>query len=536
MLKELSLRSFAIAEKTDLSLKPGMTAITGETGAGKSIMVDALNLLTGQKADSSWIKEGEDKCTISAIFSTDEDPRINDWLQENGFHEEDEVILMRQIRREGKSRNYLNGQPATLAQLKELSQFLLNICSQHDHMNLLKSDNQRVMLDRSLPDKTVIQAVEASFSELRALRKELKEAEEQQASEEAECKLLEYQKEELDDLSPLDGEFASLSEEQKTLQNASEIIESLGSSCQALADGDDTLQDRLSSIIRSVEASEDESKQTKEALTGLYSALTEIEEASKSLSNRLDNIEINPIRLDEVNDRMSEMLSMSRKHGVQPDELPQFHMEVEEKLSSFSSNAERIEELRALESEKVTNFEEAAKVLSEARKKRAKELSKMVVECLVSLGMERAKFEIDINDESHPGPHGTDHVEFMFCANIGQNPKPLKDTASGGELSRVSLALQVIMARFSQLPVMIFDEVDVGIGGNTAAVVGEMLRLMGESNQVITITHQAPVAKVAHHHVLAVKDHVDADQKTVTDMITLDKKGRDQEVKRMVGL
>lgn len=534
MLKELSLRSFAIAEKTDLTLKPGMTAITGETGAGKSIMVDALNLLTGQKADTSWIKEGEDKCTISAIFSTDQDPRINEWMQENGYHEDDEVILMRQIRKEGKSRSYLNGQPATLTQLKQLSQFLLNICSQHDHMALLKSDNQRSMLDRSLGNPKLVEATEKAFNNLKKVRKELKEAEDRKISQESECQLLQYQKAELDELGPQEGEFADLSTEQKTLQNASEIIEALGVACQALSEGDETLQDRLSAVIRSIESSGDEHKTTSEALTGLYSAANEIDEAAKNLSRRLDGIEINPERLEEVNDRMSELMSVARKHGVSPDELPELQVTLSERIASFEDNEERIEALNKLEIEYSAIFRDIAQDLSKERVKKAKELEGMVTECLLSLGMEKAKFKIAVNPTDNTGVHGIDVVDFMFCANVGQEPKPLKDTASGGELSRVSLALQVILARFSQLPVMVFDEVDVGIGGNTAAVVGEMLRLMGESNQVITITHQAPVAKVAHHHVRAEKDHLE--DKTITNLVTLDKKGRAEEVKRMIGI
>lgn len=534
MLKELSLRSFAIAEKTDLTLKPGMTAITGETGAGKSIMVDALNLLTGQKADASWIKEGEGKCTISAIFSTDQDPRINEWLQENGYHEEDEVILMRQIRKEGKSRNYLNGQPATLSQLKQISQFLLNICSQHDHMTLLKNDNQRTMLDRSLSMPKLVESTEKSFAELRKVRKELKEAEEKKASQESECQLLQYQKAELDELDPQTGEFEALSTEQKTLQNASEIIEALGVACQALTESDDTLQDRLSMVIRSIESSGDEHKTTVEALNGLHSASNEIEEAARSLSRRLDAIEINPERLEKVNDRMSELMGVARKHGVTPDELPDLRMTLEEKITSFADNEDRIVALTQMEKEKSEAFWDIARDLSKERSKKAVELAKMVTECLMSLGMERAKFNIDVTPTESTGPHGIDTVDFMFCANVGQAPKPLKETASGGELSRVSLALQVILARYSQLPVMVFDEVDVGIGGNTAAVVGDMLRSMGENNQVITITHQAPVAKVAHHHVRAEKEHLE--DKTITNLVTLDKKSRAEEVKRMIGI
>lgn len=534
MLKELSLRSFAIAEQTDLILKSGMTAITGETGAGKSIMVDALNLLTGQKADSSWIKEGEDKCTISAIFSTDQDPRINHWMQENGFHEDNEVILMRQIRREGKSRNYLNGQPATLTQLKQLSEYLLNICSQHDHMTLLKSDNQREMLDRSLDDKSLSGATETAFVKLKKVQLELEDAKNKKANQQAECQLIQYQKAELDELDPQEGEFEELSAEQKTLQNASEIIEAIGGACQSLSESEDALKDKLATITRSVESCGDQHDLTDDALTGLHSASNEIEEAVRSLSRRLDGIEINPVRLEEVNDRMSEMMGVARKHGVSPDELPDLQMSLAEKLTSFEDNEEKIEMLIAEEEDCEKAFQEASKKLSKARIKKAKELEGMVTECLMSLGMEKAKFNIDVKANSSKGKHGTDSVEFMFCANVGQVPKPLKDTASGGELSRVSLALQVILARFSQLPVMVFDEVDVGIGGNTAAVVGEMLRLMGESNQVITITHQAPVAKVAHQHVRAEKEHLE--DKTITNLVNLDKKSREVEVKRMIGM
>lgn len=535
MLKELSLRSFAIAEKADLILRPGMTSITGETGAGKSIMVDALNLLTGQKADPSMIKEGEDQCTISAVFSTDQDPRINKWLIDNGYEaDDDEVILKRQIKRAGKSRNYLNGLQATLTQMRELSEFLLNICSQHDHINLLKSQNQRVMLDRSLKDKSVLKNVEACFSDLKDIEEELSSAKAKKAAEESEFQLLQYQLDELEHLSPQEDEFESLSIEQKTLQNATEITEALGGASQALIDGDETLQDQLGSVIRLIEKSGDDHAIIQEALEGLRNAATEIEEAGRNLSRRLDTVEINPERLEEVNDRMGELLDISRKHGVSPEELPKVHQSIAEKIASFTDNADRIEELEALFGKKREEFVELAKVLSKARNAQSKELSKQVTECLKSLGMERARFDINVTQHDKPSDSGMDSVEFMFCANVGQSPKPMRDVASGGELSRISLALQVVLAKYSQLPVMVFDEVDSGIGGNTAAVVGNMLKSMGNHNQVITITHQAPVAKVSDNHVRATKEHLK--DKTVTQLIHLDSKGRDEEIQRMIGI
>lgn len=534
MLKELSLRSFAIAEKADLILLPGMTAITGETGAGKSIMVDALNLLTGQKADPSMIKEGEDQCTISAVFSTHQDPRINKWLIDHGYEADDEVILKRQIKKEGKSRNYLNGLQATLTQMRELSEFLLNICSQHDHINLLKSQNQRFMLDRSLQDKLVLKKVEATFKDLKDIEDELRSAKDKKASEEAEFQLLQYQLEELEELSPEEDEFGALSIEQKTLQNATEITEALGGASQALSDGDETLQDQLGAIIRLIEKSGDDHAIIRETLEGLRNAATEIDEAGRNLSRRLDNVEINPERLEEVNDRMSDLLDISRKHSVSPEDLPDVHKGIAEKISSFTSNEERIQELESLFEKKRADFMEFAQKLSKAREKQSKELSKQTIECLKLLGMERARFEINVTQHDKPTEFGIDSVEFLFCANVGQSPKPMRDVASGGELSRISLALQVVLAKYSQLPVMVFDEVDSGIGGNTAAVVGKMLKSMGDNNQVIAITHQAPVAKISDNHVRAEKNHLD--EKTVTGLVHLDAKGREEEIQRMIGI
>lgn len=534
MLKELSLRSFAIAGKTDLVLQPGMTAITGETGAGKSIMVDALNLLTGQKADPSMIMEGENQCTISAVFSADQDPRINQWLQDHGYETDEEVILKRQIKREGKSRNYLNGLQATLTQMRELSEMLLNVCSQHDHISLLKASNQRIMLDRSLEDKKVLREVEGAYSELKRIEQELDAAMSKKASEEAEFQLLNYQLEELEGISPQEGEFEQLSSEQKSLQNATEIIEALGGASQALVEGESTLQDQISSIIRLIEKSGDDHAVTLDVLNGLHSAATEIEEAGRNLSRRLDTVEINPERLEEVNERMSELLNIARKHGVLPDELPRIHFEIAQKIESFTSNSERIEVLQENFKIRKDEFVKLSERLSKARKYQAKDLSKQVTECLKSLGMEKARFEIEVQSHDKVSDHGMDSVEFMFCANVGQTPRPMKDVASGGELSRISLALQIILAKYIQMPVMVFDEVDVGIGGNTAAVVGNMLKSMGTNNQVITITHQAPVAKIADNHVRAEKDH--KKDKTITRLVHLDEKGREEEIQRMIGI
>ncbi len=534
MLNQLTIRDFAIVETLELELNNGMTVVSGETGAGKSIMLDALGLTLGNRAESGAVRHGADKTDISASFALETIPEASTWLNENDLDNDGECILRRVITKEGRSRCYINGRPTPAAMVKELGQHLIAIHGQHEHQRLLKKDYHRTLLDEFGTQTKLAEQVRQEFNQWQKLDSELKRLSEQSDEQTARVQLLSYQIEELDQLALAEGELKQLEEEQKTLANAENIITTGQQLISITSDSEDNnCSQLLNHCLSLLQDMQSESPSVRQANEMLNSALIQVEEAGNEIRHFLDRVEINPERQQEVEERLSSIFDIARKHKVTPDHLPEFHRALSEELAGLSRSDEALEQL-AIDAETAKNrYSEAAEKLSAKRANSAAKISKLVDQQLHSLGMPSAELSVALNKLEKPGANGLEDVEFLIITNKGQPAKPLAKIASGGELSRISLAIQVITAQTSTTPTLIFDEVDVGIGGAIAEVVGKLLRQLGESAQILTVTHQPQVASQGHQHLFVSKR---SDQtNTHTQITELDRNNRIQEVARMLG-
>lgn len=534
MLNQLTIRDFAIVETLELELNNGMTVVSGETGAGKSIMLDALGLTLGNRAESGAVRHGADKTDISASFALETIPEASTWLNENDLENDGECILRRVITKEGRSRCYINGRPTPAAMVKELGQHLIAIHGQHEHQRLLKKDYHRTLLDEFGTQTKLAEQVRQEFNQWQKLDSELKRLSEQSDEQTARVQLLSYQIEELDQLALAEGELKQLEEEQKTLANAENIITTGQQLISITSDSEDNnCSQLLNHCLSLLQDMQSESPSVRQANEMLNSALIQVEEAGNEIRHFLDRVEINPERQQEVEERLSSIFDIARKHKVTPDHLPEFHRALSEELAGLSRSDEALEQL-AIDAETAKNrYSEAAEKLSAKRANSAAKISKLVDQQLHSLGMPSAELSVALNKLEKPGANGLEDVEFLIITNKGQPAKPLAKIASGGELSRISLAIQVITAQTSTTPTLIFDEVDVGIGGAIAEVVGKLLRQLGESAQILTVTHQPQVASQGHQHLFVSKR---SDQtNTHTQITELDRNNRIQEVARMLG-
>ncbi|WP_420599976.1 DNA repair protein RecN [Neptuniibacter sp.] len=534
MLNQLTIRDFAIVETLELELNNGMTVVSGETGAGKSIMLDALGLTLGNRAESGAVRHGADKTDISASFALETIPEASTWLNENDLENDGECILRRVITKEGRSRCYINGRPTPAAMVKELGQHLIAIHGQHEHQRLLKKDYHRTLLDEFGTQTKLAEQVRQEFNQWQKLDSELKRLSEQSDEQTARVQLLSYQIEELDQLALAEGELKQLEEEQKTLANAENIITTGQQLISITSDSEDNnCSQLLNHCLSLLQDMQSESPSVRQANEMLNSALIQVEEAGNEIRHFLDRVEINPERQQEVEERLSSIFDIARKHKVTPDHLPEFHRALSEELAGLSRSDEALEQL-AIDAETAKNrYSEAAEKLSAKRANSAAKISKLVDQQLHSLGMPSAELSVALNKLEKPSANGLEDVEFLIITNKGQPAKPLAKIASGGELSRISLAIQVITAQTSTTPTLIFDEVDVGIGGAIAEVVGKLLRQLGESAQILTVTHQPQVASQGHQHLFVSKR---SDQtNTHTQITELDRNNRIQEVARMLG-
>ncbi|NHI00339.1 MULTISPECIES: DNA repair protein RecN [Oceanimonas] len=536
MLLQLTISNFAIVSFLELDLRKGMTSITGETGAGKSIAIDALALALGERADADSVRPGADKADISARFRIDKLPRVKAWLCEQELDEQDECILRRTLSREGRSRGYINGTPVPLSQLKALGGLLVNIHGQHAHQELQKPDHQRALLDAYAGHHQLLAGVSAGYQHWRQLNNERKQLQAEQEKWQAERQLLEYQVAELDELALAEDEFPELEAEHKRLSNGAELLTDCQLALNVLGDNDESnalqlvrqglktlselvaMDSRLGPVLEMVEGS-----------------LIQLEEGHSELGRYLDRLELDPERLHEVESRMSKVMELSRKHHVPAAELFLFHQQLKARLADMDHGSSRLEGLDEEVEQARENFVQAAERLSQSRQRYADALNKQITHSLHQLSMEKGRFEIQVHADASAGfsPLGIDRVEFLVSTNPGQPMSPLARVASGGELSRISLAIQVITAQKVETPTLIFDEVDVGVSGPTAAVVGKLLRKLGESTQVLVITHLPQVAGNGHQHFFVSKSS--NTDNTETRMQELDEPLRLQELARLLG-
>lgn len=502
MLVHLSVSNFTIASQLEMEFSKGMTVITGETGAGKSIMLDALGLALGDRADAGVVRNGTDRADIHASFDISNIPLAQQWLEQHDLLDEANCLLRRVITKEGRSRGYINGQPATLQNLKALGEMLIDIHSQHAHQSLLNKDNQRRLLDdfAGLTDSS--SALKTINKEYSQVQQRLLTLEHNRTEQSARAQLLGYQVEELNTLELCEGELEALEQEQQQLANGEDILQNCQHTVALCSEGELNVAAILNQAVRSLGQISAKSSLLTEAEQLLNSALIQTEEATHQLQQHIDNFDINPERLQTVEHRLSSIYDIARKHHIQPAQLPELHQSLLEELNSINGSDEEIEQLQQQITALRERYQQLARTLSKKRKSAAAKLEKHVEKQLTQLAMENCRFKIQLtpyqDDSIHP--HGNEDIAFLVSTNPGQEAQALAKIASGGELSRISLAIQVITAKTSTTPTMVFDEVDVGIGGAIAEVVGNLLHELGERGQVLCVTHQPQVASKGNHH------------------------------------
>ena len=537
MLLQLTIHNFALVEQLDIDLHQGMTAITGETGAGKSIMLDALGLTLGDRADPEAIRAGAERADISATFTLNDNGEALQWLRDHDFPEQDDVCILRRVlTRDGRSRAYINGQSTTLAELKTLGEMLIDIHSQHEHQSLLKSATHQRLLDAFGGLQDNARKVHDVARHARQLQQEITTLKSASATQAAQLELLGFQVKELEELRLQPDELPALEAEHRQLSHADEALSALQEVLGLCNANDDfNLEQALRRATSLLEDLPFRHPLLDEAGSMLSTALIQVEEAGSSLLRASERIEQNPVRLEEVDERLGLIHRIARKHKVAPAELYAHAQQLSEQLHGLTGAEGRAEALEQELEKVLADYRKAAGDLSQRRAKTAKQLEKAVNAQLARLGMATAVFSLDLhtNRNGEPTLQGFEAAEFLVSTNPGQPPRPLARIASGGELSRISLAIQVVTAQTSAIPTLVFDEVDVGIGGGTARAVGELLHELGARGQILCVTHQPQVASQAHQHLLVSK--TSSKNATVTSLAVLDRKQRIAEIARMLG-
>ncbi|MDG1945993.1 MAG: DNA repair protein RecN [Halioglobus sp.] len=531
MLAHISISNYTIVSSLEMEFSAGMTVITGETGAGKSIMLDALGLCLGDRADSKAVRHGCQRAEIIAGFALAELPQARAWLHDRDLHTGDECLLRRVITVDGRSRAYINGSVSTLQDCAELGAMLIDIHSQHAHQSLLRKPMQRDILDAYAAHKPLTQTVEQCASDWLRKRRELELLAGAKDEHTSRTQLLAYQVEELDTLDMQDNELQTGERELKLLANAEEILHGAHQALELCENQDSGVNQALNLLDSDVHATQNAT----EARELLKSAAIALSEARSEIQQHIDSVEIDPERLAEVQRRLESIYDIARKHRVVPERLADLHQALKAELKELADGGQRIEELQQQMEVLSANYITAAARLTKQRRSATKKLVKAATKVLSTLAMEQCQFEIALvplkSDDPHP--HGSEEVEFLISTNPGAPTRPLGKIASGGELSRISLAIQVVTANTGTVPSMVFDEVDVGIGGAVAEVVGKLLRTLAERAQVLCVTHLAQVAAQGNQHLQVTKSS--SDQAVETTLRRLKKEQKVQEIARMIG-
>lgn len=535
MLAQLTISNFAIVRNLEIDFQRGMTAITGETGAGKSIAIDALGLCLGGRAEADMVRQGAARADICARFSLQDTPSALQWLLDNQLDDGNECLLRRVINSDGRSRGFINGTAVPLSQLRDLGQSLIQIHGQHAHQLLLKSEYQKTLLDGYAGENNLLKDMASSYRQWHQSCRAL--AQHQQLSQEREARreLLQYQLKELNEFAPQVGEYEQIDEEYKRLANSGQLLSTSQQALMLLTDGEEhTLQNLLyntQQLLSELVAMDDK---LNSVYTLLDEAAIQISEASDELRHYCDQLDLDPNRLHELEQRLSRQISLARKHHIAPEELPAFHQQLLEEQELLNQQENDQDELTVSTAQYRQLAMSCAEKLHQRRMHYAQELSQLISESMHALSMPHGQFAIEVQfNADHLTAEGADRIDFHVSTNPGQPLQPLSKVASGGELSRIALAIQVITARKMDTPALIFDEVDVGISGPTAAVVGKMLRQLGESTQVMCVTHLPQVAGCGNHHFYVSKE-TDGEM-TETHMQPLDKRSRLQELARLLG-
>ena len=536
MLRTLTIRDFVIVDTIELEFSNGFSVFTGETGAGKSILIDALQLALGGRGDASMVREGTAKADISADFVLT--PAAASWLEQHEFGvEEGGALLRRVIDNAGRSKAYINGSAATAGQLRELGELLVDIHGQHAHQSLLKQDAQRALLYNQVAVRdpgaaAQVQLVASTYKSWRALARQREEYETNAKNVLLERERLEWQVSELDKLAVKPGEWVEIVNEHSRLSHAASLIEGAQDALNAISESEQPILSQLSSLNQKLTKLVDVDAGLQAVLDCMEPARIQLQEAVYALNNYVDKVELDPARLAQVDARMDAIHSTARKFRVTPEELPEEHATLKTKLKQLA-DASDVDGLRRQEDKAKGLYMDAAAKLSATRAAAAGRLSSQVSEAMQELSMSGGRFVVGLNP-CEPAAYGLEQVEFLVAGHAGVVPRPLAKVASGGELARISLAISVITANATTVPTLIFDEVDTGIGGGVAEVVGRLLKRLGQSRQVLCVTHLPQVASQANQHFQVAKGTVDGG-KTVSRIDVLDNKARVEEVARMLG-
>ncbi|MFL9880947.1 DNA repair protein RecN [Herbaspirillum rhizosphaerae] len=530
MLRTLSIRDFVIVDAIELEFAPGFSVFTGETGAGKSILIDALALALGGRGDASVVREGAAKADITADFSVSDEAAA--WLEAHEFADEDGAVLLRRvIDNAGRSKAFINGIAATATQLRELGEMLVDIHGQHAHQSLLKADAQRQLLDSQAGLLDEAKAVAAAYKTWRALARQREEFEINAKNVLLERERLEWQVSELEKLAVKPGEWSDISNEHSRLSHAASLIEGAQEALSAISESESPILSQLSSLTLKLSKLTDVDAALKPVMDALEPAQIQLQEAVYALNDYLDRVELDPARLQQVEGRLEAIHSTARKFRVTPDELPQEYIKLAEELKQLA-DASDLDALRAQEEKLKAAYTSAAQKLSRGRTKAAKALSEAVTAAMQDLSMSGGRFSIGL-EACEPAAYGLEQVEFLVAGHAGVVPRPLAKVASGGELARIALAISVIASSSTATPTLIFDEVDSGIGGGVAEVVGRLLKRLGQDRQVLCVTHLPQVASQGNQHFQVSKRNDGG--KTVSQIEALDAKSRVEEIARMLG-
>ncbi len=530
MLTALRLRDFVIVEAIDLEFGPGFSVLSGETGAGKSILIDALGLALGARADQSVVREGAGRADITASFAVD--ARVEAWLSERELAgDPGSVMARRLVEADGRSRALINGHPATAAQLRELGDMLVEVHGQHASQAMLRADGQRALLDRYAGSATDLAALGQLHARWRGIEREIEQIEGGEREMALERDRLSWQVDELSRVGPIEGEWEALEQEQKRLAHAATLIDGSRVVADALSEADDAVCSQLQQLAQRLRNLAALDERLKPAIEMLESASIQVDEAATTLSNYAERGELDPERLASVEQRIGLLFAAGRKFRLAPAQLPGELEMLQNRLSSLT-RAVDAEALLKQRDDARADYERLAASISARRAKAATALSKGVSQRIGRMGMQGGRFEI-ILDRGEPTTHGIDRVEFRVAGHAGATPRALGKVASGGELSRISLAISELAAQANPVPTLIFDEADAGVGGAVAEVVGELMRRLGEDRQVLCVTHLPQVAAKANEHFSVAKvQHAD---RTTSLIEHLDRNRRIEEIARMLG-
>lgn len=538
MLTQLTINNFAIVRQLEIELAKGMSVITGETGAGKSIAIDALGLCLGQRIETSMVREGQERAEICATFFIEPTNPAYQWLQEQELQDPDnpsDCILRRVINADGRSKAFINSTPVSASQLKEIGQYLIHINGQHASQLLLKNDYQLQLVDTFAHHNDLLAQMREDYRAWKNLQTQVKNFQQKVAENEAKKQLLQYQVEELDEFSLRPNEYLELEEDQRRLSNSEQLTQLSQSALQLLSENETVSIDSM--LYRATQYIDELSELDPRYVsvqTMLNDALIQVQEATSEVQHLASHIEQDPMLLQEIEQRLGQALQLARKHNVKPEELVEWHQKLKAELTALLDFSESEERLILEEKAAFEKMQNTAKQLHESRSQAAEKLAQQVTDSIKGLAMENAEFFIDVNsDLTKVAANGADNIVFTLRSNLGQQAQPLAKVASGGELSRISLAIQVLTSDQSAIPTLIFDEVDVGISGKTASVVGKLLRQLGDKCQVLCVTHLPQVACHGHHQFNVEKFTVD--DKTETKMTALSQEERVPALARLLG-